>query len=164
MHKSMCIITYSSSIFAPFSLTALNLHLRWCYITILVYCLHSVKHKCKWYLIPPPVRHTCMHLIHLHRKYKYQHVHLYRALRLHLNFKSAVKQSCYAINWCNQVNASSVTTLTKALAQIGLFVNENFGGDHISKRHEHLQKILVPTLLGQVIDEQVGALWPYSIW
>lgn len=108
--------------------------------------------------------HTYMHLIHLHRKYKYQHVYLYRALRLHLNFKSAVKQSCYAINWCNQGNASSVTTLTKALAQIGLFVNENFGRDHISKRHEHLQKILVPTLLGQVIDEQVGALWPYSIW
>lgn len=37
--------------------------------------------------------HTYMYLIHLHRKYKYQHVYLYRALRCHLNFKSAVKQS-----------------------------------------------------------------------
>lgn len=54
-------------------------------------------------------------------------------------------------------------TLTKALAQIGLFVNKDFGRYHISKRHEHLQKILVPKLLGQVIDEQVGTLWPYSI-
>lgn len=55
-------------------------------------------------------------------------------------------------------------TLTKALAQIGLFVDEDFGRDHVSKRHEHLQKILVPKLLGQVVDEQVGTLWPYSIW
>lgn len=53
--------------------------------------------------------------------------------------------------------------LTKALAQIGLFVNEDFGRDHISKRHEHLQKVLVPELLRQVVDEKIGALWPYSI-
>ncbi len=62
------------------------------------------------------------------------------------------------------LEASGANTLTKALAQIGLFVNEDFGRDHISKRHKHLQKILVPKLLGQVVDEQVGALWPYSIW
>lgn len=59
---------------------------------------------------------------------------------------------------------SGANTLTKALAQIGLFVNEDFGRDHISKRHKHLEKILVSKLLGQVVDEQVGALWPYSIW
>lgn len=55
-------------------------------------------------------------------------------------------------------------TLTKALAQIGLFVNEDFGRDHISKRHKHLQKILVPELLWQVVDEEIGALWTYSMY
>lgn len=54
-------------------------------------------------------------------------------------------------------------TLTKALAQIGLFVNKDFGRDHISKRHKHLQKILVPKLLWQVVDEQIGTFWSYSI-
>lgn len=59
---------------------------------------------------------------------------------------------------------SAAETLTKALAQIGLFVNKDFGRDHVSKRHKHLQKILVPELLWQVVDEQIGALWPYSNW
>lgn len=63
---------------------------------------------------------------------------------------------------CNTITLTRLT-LTKALAQIGLFVNEDFGRDHISKRHKHLQKILVPKLLWQVVDEQIGALWPYSI-
>ena len=47
---------------------------------------------------------------------------------------------------------------TEALAQIGLFVDEDFGRDDTSKRHEHLQDILVSKLLGQVVNEQVGSL------
>lgn len=49
---------------------------------------------------------------------------------------------------------------TEALAQVCLFVNEDFGRDHVSKRHEHLQDVLVPKLLGQVVDEQVGTFRP----
>lgn len=49
--------------------------------------------------------------------------------------------------------------LTKTLAEICLFVNEDFSGDDISKGHKHLQQVLVSKLLGQVVDEQVGAFW-----
>ena len=52
-------------------------------------------------------------------------------------------------------------TRTKALAQIGLFVDEDFGRYHISKRHKHLQDILVPKLLWQVVDEEVGSFRPW---
>lgn len=45
---------------------------------------------------------------------------------------------------------------TEALAKVCLFVDEDFGRDHISERHEHLQYVLVSELLGQVVDEQVG--------
>lgn len=48
---------------------------------------------------------------------------------------------------------------TEALAQIGLFVDEHFGRNDISKRHEHLQNVLVPELLRQVIDEKVCPFW-----
>lgn len=48
---------------------------------------------------------------------------------------------------------------TEALAQIGLFVDEHFGRHNISKRHEHLQNVLVPELLRQVIDEKVCPFW-----
>lgn len=48
--------------------------------------------------------------------------------------------------------------LTKALAEIGLLVNEDFGRNDISKGHKHLHEILVTKLLGQVVDEQVGAI------
>ena len=52
---------------------------------------------------------------------------------------------------------------TEALAQVGLFVDEDFGRDHVPERHEHLQDVLVPELLGQVVDEQVGPLRSYSV-
>lgn len=45
---------------------------------------------------------------------------------------------------------------TEALAKVCLFVDEDFGRDHVSERHEHLQYVLVSELLGQVVDEQVG--------
>lgn len=50
---------------------------------------------------------------------------------------------------------------TKALAQIGLFVDEDFGRDHVSERHEHLQDVLVSKLLGKVVDEQIS---PFRSW
>lgn len=46
--------------------------------------------------------------------------------------------------------------LTKALAEICLLVNEDLSRDDISKGHKHLQQVLVPKLLGEVVDEQVG--------
>lgn len=49
--------------------------------------------------------------------------------------------------------------LTKTLAEICLFVNEDFSRDDISKGHKHLQQVLVSELLGQVVDEQVGTFW-----
>lgn len=42
---------------------------------------------------------------------------------------------------------------TKTLAEIGLLIDKNLGRDDIPKRHEHLQQVLVPKLLGEVIDE-----------
>lgn len=48
---------------------------------------------------------------------------------------------------------------TEALAQIGLFVDEHFGRHYVSKRHEHLQNVLVPELLRQVINEKVCSFW-----
>jgi hypothetical protein len=48
---------------------------------------------------------------------------------------------------------------TKALAQIGLFVNEDFSRDNISKRHEHLQNVLVAKLLWKVVNKEVCPLW-----
>lgn len=45
---------------------------------------------------------------------------------------------------------------TEALAKVCLFVDEDFGRDHVSERHEHLEYVLVSELLGQVVDEQVG--------
>jgi len=49
--------------------------------------------------------------------------------------------------------------LTEAFAQVGLLVDEDLGRHHVPERHEHLEDVLVPELLGQVVDEQVGALW-----
>lgn len=47
--------------------------------------------------------------------------------------------------------------LTEALAKVCLFVDEDFGRNHVSERHEHLENVLVSELLRQVVDEQVGA-------
>lgn len=46
--------------------------------------------------------------------------------------------------------------LTKTLAEICLFVNEDFSRDDVPKGHKHLEQVLVSKLLGQVVDEQIG--------
>ena len=48
---------------------------------------------------------------------------------------------------------------TKALAQIGLFVNEDLSRNNIPKWHEHLQNVLVSKLLREVINEKVCSFW-----
>lgn len=48
--------------------------------------------------------------------------------------------------------------LTEAFTLIGRPVDEDFGGDDIAKREEHLHELAVAELLGQVVDEQVAAL------
>lgn len=53
----------------------------------------------------------------------------------------------------NQDKTSS--RLTKTLAKVGLFVNEDLGRDNIAERHKHLQQILITKLLWQMVDEQV---------
>lgn len=50
----------------------------------------------------------------------------------------------------------SASVLTEALAKVCLFVDEDFGRNHVSERHEHLENVLVSELLRQVVDEQVG--------
>lgn len=51
---------------------------------------------------------------------------------------------------------ASASFLTEALAKVCLFVDEDFGRNHVSERHEHLENVLVSELLRQVVDEQVG--------
>ena len=58
---------------------------------------------------------------------------------------------CNILAWC--------LLHTKTLAQIGLFVNEDFSRDNISKRHEHLQNVLVSKLLWKVVNKEVCTLW-----
>lgn len=48
--------------------------------------------------------------------------------------------------------------LTKAFTLVGRPVDEDFGGDDVAKREEHLHELAVTELLGQVVDEQVAAL------
>lgn len=54
---------------------------------------------------------------------------------------------------------SSLCELTKTLAEVCLFVNEDLSRDDISKGHKHLEQVLVSKLLRQVVNEQVGPLW-----
>lgn len=56
-------------------------------------------------------------------------------------------------------NLFSETKLTETFAEVGLFVDENFGRNHVSEGQKHLQQVLVSELLRQVVDEQVGPLW-----
>lgn len=48
--------------------------------------------------------------------------------------------------------------LTEAFTLVGRPVDEDFGGDDVAKREEHLHEFAVTELLGQVVDEQVAAL------
>lgn len=56
-------------------------------------------------------------------------------------------------------NLSAVTVaLTKAFTLVSRSVDEDFGGDNVAKREEHLHELAVTELLRQVVDEQVAAL------
>jgi len=48
--------------------------------------------------------------------------------------------------------------LTEAFTLVGRPVDEDFGGDNVAEREEHLHELAVTELLGQVVDEQVAAL------
>lgn len=48
--------------------------------------------------------------------------------------------------------------LTEAFTLVGRPVDEDFGGDNVAEREEHLHELAVTKLLGQVVDEQVAAL------
>lgn len=54
--------------------------------------------------------------------------------------------------------------LTEALALVCCPVHEDLRGDDGAKGQKHLHEFIVSKLLWQVVDEQIGALWPYSIW
>lgn len=47
--------------------------------------------------------------------------------------------------------------LTKTFALIRSPVDEDFGGDDVAERNEHLHELGVTELLGQVVDEQITA-------
>ena len=72
-------------------------------------------------------------------------------LRVHFCVRACVR-ACVCVCACLCVNVNP----TEALAQVGLFVDEDFGRNHVPERHEHLQDVLVTKLLGEVVDEQVG--------
>lgn len=52
----------------------------------------------------------------------------------------------------------NTVALTKAFTLVGRPIDEDFGGDDVAKREEHLHELAVTELLGQVVDEQVAAL------
>lgn len=54
----------------------------------------------------------------------------------------------------------SVSTLTKTLAKVCLFVYEDFGWYDSTERYEGLHQILVTEFLGEMVDEQVGSVRP----
>lgn len=54
--------------------------------------------------------------------------------------------------------AAVTVALTKAFTLVSRPVDEDFGGDDVAKREEHLHELAVTELLGQVVDEQVAAL------
>ena len=53
--------------------------------------------------------------------------------------------------------------LTEALGQIGLLVDEDLGADDVAEGVEGLEEVGVAELLGQVVDEQVGAVGALKI-
>lgn len=55
----------------------------------------------------------------------------------------------------------SIFTLTKTFALIGRSVHKDFGRDDVAKRQEHLHELRISELLGQVINKQVAAFWPW---
>lgn len=50
-------------------------------------------------------------------------------------------------------------SLTEAFALVGGSVHKHLSRDDIAKGQEHLQHLRVAELLGQVVDEDVTALW-----
>lgn len=51
-----------------------------------------------------------------------------------------------------------IEVLTEALALIGGTIDEDLGGNDVTERQEHLHKLRISKLLGQVVDKQVAAL------
>ena len=47
---------------------------------------------------------------------------------------------------------------TETLAEIGLFVDEDFGRNDRAEWHEHLQQIVVGKFLRQVVNKKVGTV------
>lgn len=58
----------------------------------------------------------------------------------------------------SEIRPSVIVALTKAFTLVGRPVDEDFGGDDVAKREEHLHELAITELLGQVVDEQVAAL------
>lgn len=57
-----------------------------------------------------------------------------------------------------EIYSRYAAALTEAFTLVGRPVDEDFGGDDVAKREEHLHEFTVTELLGQVVDEQVAAL------
>lgn len=62
----------------------------------------------------------------------------------------------------DQTATSSI--LTKTLGQLGLLVDKNLGGDHVSESIESLKQVVVCELLGQVVYEKVGSLRAFVLF
>lgn len=51
----------------------------------------------------------------------------------------------------------------EALGEVGLFVYEHFGRDHVAERQERGREVGVCELLRQVVYEQVAAFWTWKV-
>ena len=122
-------------------------------------CGHSVSQIFPFYTapFPLPVEMTLPSLLNGSRGQEPPHT--LKALSWHLEYCPLyfASQDSLLGAPCNVLTGFLLHT--KALAQIGLFVNEDFSRDNISKRHEHLQDVLVSKLLWKVVNKEVCTLW-----
>ena len=47
---------------------------------------------------------------------------------------------------------------SEALAQVGVFVDEDFGTDNVSERLEHLDEVGILDIVGEVVDKEIASL------
>lgn len=72
-------------------------------------------------------------------------------------------KAVHGLNSCLCTSRVVKAHKTKALALVGGAVHENLGGNDSAEGQEHLHELVVSELLWQVVDEEVTALWTFSL-
>jgi len=98
-------------------------------------------------ILEPPPSHTTLSSLHLPSPIVFPVRWVRREAAVHRSSEDFIK--CNSSLW-----------LTETLALIGRSVHEDFGGDDVAERQEHLHELRVPELLGQVVNKQVATFWP----